>query len=403
MSLFAPNTPPKSCTELLYRKNTKAYFMQILIAMRIAQVSPLFESVPPKLYGGTERVVSYLTEELIRLGHDVTLFASGDSLTAARLVSPCAKAIRQLGKNDCSLIPQLVMLEQLKREKSEYDIAHFHLDYLHYSLLREHDIPSVTTMHSRLDIAQLIPLYQEFSEIPVVSISDAQRIPLPWLNWKGTVHHGLPTDLYSLYTKPQRYAAFLGRISPEKRPDRAIEITRRAGIKLKIAAKVGYPDEDYWENFIKPLIAKSPHVEFIGEINETEKNEFLGNATVMIAPIDWPEPFGLVIIEAMACGTPVLAYRCGSTPELIKNGVNGYIVDNMSSAEKCMNKINEIDRTKCRLYFEEHFAVEKMAREYVRVYENILNAENEFEAPVYSILPGINPWKISSNSKTKYI
>jgi glycosyltransferase involved in cell wall biosynthesis len=370
--------------------------------MRIAQIAPLFETVPPKQYGGTERVASYLTEELVRQGHEVTLFASGDSVTTARLISPCAKSIRQT-VNDHSLVPQLIMLEQLKREASEFDITHFHIDYIHYPLLRQNNIPSLTTLHGRLDMPQLIPLYQEFSEIPVISISDAQRIPLPWINWKGTVYHGLPTDLYSLNKKPQGYAAFLGRISPEKRPDRAIEITRRAGMKLKIAAKIGYPDQDYWENYIKPMIQKNPHVEFIGEITENEKNEFLGNATVLLTPIDWPEPFGLVMIEAMACGTPVIAYRFGSTPELIKNGINGYIVDNINAAVKCLNKIGEIDRTRCRRYFEEYFSVEQMAREYVRIYERLLSTESDFDTPTYSLLPGLNSWKISSSSKTKYI
>ncbi|RMF23117.1 MAG: glycosyltransferase family 4 protein, partial [Deltaproteobacteria bacterium] len=306
--------------------------------MRIAQVAPLYESVPPRLYGGTERVVFHLTEELVRQGHDVTLFASGDSRTSARLCAPVERALR-LGDGYDDAIPyHLVELEEVWRHADDFDVIHFHTDYLHFPVARRLGVPHVTTMHGRLDLRDLPPLYKEFRDIPLVSISDAQREPLAGANWVATVYHGLPLDAYHLVERPEGYLAFLGRISPEKRPDRAIEIARRVGIPLKIAAKVDRADRSYYEERIKPLL-DGPGVEFIGEISEREKNEFLGNALALLFPIDWPEPFGLVMIEAMACGTPIVAFRGGSVDEVIDEGVTGVIVEDIEAAVAAIDRV----------------------------------------------------------------
>src|SRR3954447_5710201 len=270
--------------------------------MRIAQVAPLYESVPPKLYGGTERIVSYLTEELVRQGHDVTLFASGDSVTGARLVAPCERSLRLDPRCVDPLAHHLVLIEEVFRRAEELDVLHFHIDYLHFPVSRRLRVPHVTTLHGRLDLPDLVPLHREFRGMPVTSISDAQRAPLPWLDWQGTVYHGLPGDLHHLVDEPGDYLAFLGRVSPEKGLDHAIEIARRAGLPLRVAAKVDPADVAYYEEVIQPLLAQ-PHVEFLGEIGEEEKQGFLGNARAVLFLIDWPEPFGLVMIEAMACGT----------------------------------------------------------------------------------------------------
>jgi glycosyltransferase involved in cell wall biosynthesis len=339
--------------------------------MRIAQVSPLYESVPPKLYGGTERVVSYLTEELVRQGHEVTLFASGDSMTGARLVSPCERSLRL--DPDCvnQLAHHILMLEQVYQHADDFDIIHFHIDYLHFPLSRRSGMPNVTTLHGRLDIPELVPLYQEFREMPVISISDSQREPLAWVNWEGTVYHGLPVDLYTYRQQPGDYLAFLGRISPEKRVDRAIEVAKRVDMPLKIAAKVDPADEEYFQRQIKPLL-DHPLIEYIGEVGEGEKDEFLGNAYALLFPINWPEPFGLVMIEAMACGTPVIAYQRGAVPEVLQHGSTGFIVNDLEEAVRAIEHVSMIDRGLCRQVFEARFSASRMARDYVSIYQHIL-------------------------------
>ncbi|MCU1296257.1 MAG: glycosyl transferase group 1 [Acidobacteriaceae bacterium] len=344
--------------------------------MRIAQVSPLYESVPPKLYGGTERVVSWLTEELVRAGHDVTLFASGDSLTQAQLVSTTPQALRL--NPDCidQLAHHVVMLEKVFSERQNFDLIHFHIDYLHFSFSRNEQLTQLTTLHGRLDIPDLVPVYQAFPEMPVVSISDAQRKPLPWANWKGTVHHGLPKDSFEFYPERGKYLAFLGRTSPEKGLDRAIEIAKHVGIPLKIAAKVDRGDREYFESCIKPLL-DHPLIEFLGEIGYAEKNDFLGNALALLFPIDWPEPFGLVMIEAMACGTPVIAFPNGSVPEIVRNGVSGFTVRDTETAVRAIGCLDKIDRRICRKHFEQHFTSARMAQDYLKIYRQMVAAEPE--------------------------
>lgn len=339
--------------------------------MRIAQVAPLFESVPPRLYGGTERVVSWLTEKLVDFGHDVTLFASGDSVTNAQLVPACKQALRL--DADCidHTAHHILMLEKVFSRASEFDLIHFHSDYWHFPLSRRQRVPCITTLHGRLDIPDLVPLYEEFREMPVVSISNAQRDPLPWLNWRATVHHGLPSGSLSLGSGKGGYLAFLGRISPEKGVDQAIQIATKAGIKVKLAAKVDRGDREYFEKTIEPML-KHPLVEFIGEIGADQKSEFLGNAMALLVPIVWPEPFGLVMIEAMACGTPIIAYPRGSVPEIVVNKLNGFIVKDVDSAVRAVERIDEIDRAGCRKYFEHYFTDERMAREYVSVYSHLI-------------------------------
>ena len=343
--------------------------------MRIAQVAPLYESVPPKLYGGTERVVSWLTEELVRLGHDVTLFASGDSLTTARLVAPCQKALRL----DSSCVDQLahhvLMLDQVFSEKENFDLIHFHVDYLHFPFSRRQPIAHVTTLHGRLDLPDLVPLYRHFRDIPVISISDAQRKPLPWENWQGTVHHGLPRESFSLGGGKGKYLAFLGRTSTEKGLDQAIEIAKRAEMPLKIAAKIDRVDVKYFETVIKPLL-DHPLIEFIGEVGYPETNVFLGNAAGLLFPINWREPFGLVMIEAMACGTPVIAYPLGSVPEVMQDRVTGFIVPDLEGAVEAVKRLGEIDRRKCRRYFERHFNAERMAQDYLTIYQRLVRRES---------------------------
>ena len=351
--------------------------------MKIAQVSPLYESVPPKLYGGTERVVSYLTEELVAQGHDVTLFASGDSVTDAHLVASCPRALR-LDQQIVDPIPHhIVQLEKVCELAASFDVIHFHVDYLHFPYSSRHQTPYVTTLHGRLDIPELLPLYETFSDAPVVSISNAQRKPLRWLNWQGTVYHGLPKNLYACQEEPGDYLAFLGRICPEKRLDRAIKIAKRVGMKLKVAAKVDAADREYYTNVIKPLLDDTC-IEFVGEITEDQKQEFLGNAYALLFPIDWPEPFGLVAVEAMACGTPVIAHRNGSVPELIEEGITGFIVEDIEQAAGAVRKTSNVDRRKCRENFEERFSVTRMARDYLGIYEHLINGRSLFENSGYN-------------------
>jgi glycosyltransferase involved in cell wall biosynthesis len=342
--------------------------------MRIAQVAPLYESVPPKLYGGTERVVSYITEELVEMGHEVTLFASGDSETSARLIPVCPNSLR-LDK-DCidQFAHHYVMLEDVMERAEEFEIIHFHIDYLHFPMSRVARLPHVTTLHGRLDLPDLVPLYRKYRDMPLSSISQSQRNPLPWVNWVGNVYHGLPTTNLFPGDGSGKYLAFLGRICPEKRPDRAIQIALQAGMPLKIAAKVDRVDREYYECKIKPLLDNS-NIEYIGEINEGQKAEFLGNAYASLFPIDWPEPFGLSMIEAMACGTPSIAFNCGSVPEVINHGVSGLIVNSMREAVEAVSQISTLSRAACRREFETRFTASRMAREYVKLYETILSAD----------------------------
>ena len=339
--------------------------------MKIAQVAPLYESVPPQLYGGTERVVSYLTEALVEQGHDVTLFASGDSVTAARLIAPCRRALRLDETCVDQIAHHFVLLEEVFRRADDFDVVHFHIDYFHFPLSRRHRLRQLTTLHGRLDLPDLVPLYREFSAMPVVSISDAQRAPLPWLRWLATVHHGLPIDLHRFRPEPAGYLAFLGRVSPEKGLDHAIEIAGRAGVPLKIAAKVDPADREYFHAVIEPRLAQ-PHVEFLGEVGEREKGGLLGGARALLFPVDWPEPFGLVMIEAMACGTPVVAFPRGSVPEVMEPGRTGFLCAGVDEAVAAVGRLAEISRRDCRRAFEERFTATRMARGYVEIYRRLL-------------------------------
>jgi len=335
--------------------------------MRIAQVSPLYESVPPKLYGGTERVVHWLTEELVRRGHDVTLFASGDSRTSARLVAPCEQALRLINCAD-PLAYHILMLGMVFAER--FDIVHFHIDYMHFPLSECAGIPHVTTLHGRLDMPELVPVYRHFRNMPIISISDAQREPLAWAGWQRTIHHGVPPELHSFGDGDPGYLLFLGRISPEKQPDVAIEIAKRANRPLKIAAKVDRVDQAYFDERIKPLL-DHPLIEYVGEVGHERKDELLCGASALLFPIDWPEPFGLVTIEAMACGTPVIAFNRGSVPEIIEDGVSGFIVEGIEEAVLAVENIGRIDRRGVRRAFERRFTAARMADEYMQVYESI--------------------------------
>jgi glycosyltransferase involved in cell wall biosynthesis len=340
--------------------------------MKIAQIAPLIESVPPRLYGGTERVVSYLTEELVALGHEVTLFASGDSITAANLVPCCTQALRLDAAVSDPIPYYMLMLDKVRSHAAEFDVLHFHIDHFHFPVFRHQPIPALTTLHGRQDLRDSLPFYAGFSDMPLVSISDAQRTPLPHANFVATVHHGLPRDLHEASYQPQGgYLAFIGRISPEKNPVDAIRIAESLGLPLKIAAKVDRVDEAYFREVVEPLLS-TPGVEFIGEIAEREKGRFLRDALALLFPINWPEPFGLVMIEAMACGTPVLAYRAGSVAEVIEHGVTGLIVDDIHQARIALVQAISMDRRKIRCRFEERFTARRMASDYVRIYRNLV-------------------------------
>ncbi|MEE7456370.1 glycosyl transferase [Methylorubrum populi] len=340
--------------------------------MRIAQVAPLAEAVPPKFYGGTERVVSWITEELVRQGHDVTLFASGDSQTSAKLAACHPEGLRLLGYRDHTA-GHLAMLHHVHRRAHEFDVIHFHIDLLQYPMFEDLYHKCLTTMHGRLDVPDFMPVYNTFTGMPLVSISDNQREPMPEnSNWLATIHHGLPKENCPYYPEAKGgYLAFLGRISPEKRPDRAIEMAIRSGTPLKIAAKVDKADQEYWDEKIEPMI-HHPLVEYIGEINEEQKKDFLGNALALAFPIDWPEPFGLVMIEAMSAGTPVIAFGNGSVPEVIKDGVSGYIVNSLDEAVEACRKVKDLPRAGVRSHFEGRFTAEVMVRKYVAAYEQLL-------------------------------
>lgn len=338
--------------------------------MRIAQVAPLYESVPPKYYGGTERVVSYLTEELIHQGHEVTLFASADSVTRARLEPIPCNALR-FDANCVDTLPyHMIMLERVLRKARAFDIIHFHTDYLHFPLTRALETPHVTTLHGRLDMPDLPPLYRIFDDVPLISIGNHQRVPLSFANWVATVYHGLPEDIYKFQPGPGKYLAFLGRVSPEKRLDRAIEIAQRVGMELRIAAKIDKNDRDYFETRVRPMLGHRG-VTFIGEIGDRDKSEFLGNAAALLFPIDWPEPFGLVMIEALACGTPVIAWNRGSVPEIIRDGESGFVVDSVDAAVAAVGRVHTLSRQRCRRTFEERFSARRMARDYLAAYQTV--------------------------------
>lgn len=341
--------------------------------MRIAQVAPLYESVPPKLYGGTERVVSWLTEELVHLGHDVTLFASGDSETSARLVPACARALWR-DPNCRETLPHHVrMMDLVFREAQEFDVIHFHCDYVHFPLVGFCSTPSVTTLHGQVNHHDLEPLFSTHPEVALVSISSDQRRPLPHANWRATVYHGLPRHLHTYRERAGEYLLFVGRISPQKRLDRAIEIARRSGRQLKVAAKIYEEDRSYYRSQIEPLLLKSKSfVEFIGEVGGREKDELMGNAYALLFPIDWPEPFGLVMIESLACGTPVIAWKQGSVPEVLSHGVTGFAVDNIDDAGRAVRDIGGLNRALCRREFEERFDARRMARDYLEVYSRLM-------------------------------
>ena len=340
--------------------------------MRIAQIAPLYEAVPPKFYGGTERVVSYLTEALVELGHDVTLFASGDSVTSATLEAAWPRALRLDPSIRDPFAPHVLLLEQVRRVAADFDVLHFHLDYLPFSLFADAETPSVTTLHGRLDLPELQPVFNTFADSPVISISESQRIPLPQARWLGNVYHGLPEKLLTPqpHCEPE-YLAFLGRICPEKRVDTAIRIAAMSGLPLKIAAKVDKADQDYFKSEIEPLLSHA-NVEFIGEIDETRKPEFLSRAKALLFPIDWCEPFGLVMIEAMACGTPVIAFNRGSVPEVIDHAVTGYIVEDVQGAVAALQRLDELSREEIRAQFERRFTAQAMAREYVERYTALI-------------------------------
>jgi glycosyltransferase involved in cell wall biosynthesis len=348
--------------------------------VRIAQVAPLFESVPPRQYGGTERVVSYLTEELVRQGHRVTLFATADSQTSAELVPIVDQPLR--GNPDW-MMHAVIQLERVIERVEDFDVLHFHTDHLHYPLLRYLDVPAVTTLHGRLDLPGLQPLHEVYPDVPVVSISDAQRTPLPDARWVATVPHGLPSALYRPGPGSGDYLAFVGRISPEKRLDRAVEIARRARLPLRIGAKVDPADRKYFEREIEPLLA-GPGIKYLGEVDDRQKRDLLAGAGALLFPIDWPEPFGLVMVEAMACGTPVLAFRGGAVEEVLRNGVTGAIVDTVDEAVAALPGVLALDRAACREEFERRFSARRMARDYVRVYERLMETSRRAPAPGWS-------------------
>ncbi len=344
--------------------------------LRIAQLGPLYERIPPNLYGGTERVVSYLTEELVRRGHDVTLFASGDSLTRAKLRSGYPRSLRLAGLSGAAIGPGLhmPMLADVYENAASFDVIHSHLDYWCFPFARLTPTPTVVTMHGRLDVEAIRPIYERFPHVPLVSISDSQRTPLPFMNWVGTVYHGLPPNLLQYNPNPGKYLAFLGRICPEKRVDIAIEVARKVGIPLKIAAKVDPVDKEYFEELIRPMLSP-PDIEHIGEISEDEKSDFMGNAIALLFTIDWPEPFGLAMIESFACGAPVITRPCGSVPEIVKDGKTGYIASSVDELVDAVKRVDRLSRAECRAEFEARFTTTHMAARYEELYASLIDAK----------------------------
>jgi glycosyltransferase involved in cell wall biosynthesis len=361
--------PKNSCARTIRRKKHCARHRRE--SMKIAQVSPLFERVPPKTYGGTERVISYLTEELVRQGHEVTLFASGDSITSAHMVPTGTDSIRQ-DASSAWLAYHMIELDLVRQLAPTVDVIHFHTEYVHLPLAMTLATPQVTTLHGRLDLPGVLPLFSHFDALPLVSISHSQRAPMPSANWLATVYHGLPPDRYSFHSDPDTYFVFIGRISPEKRVDRAVDIAKRCGRLLYIGAKIDTTDKAYFRDCIKPLLG-SGNIKFVGEVDEQEKRELLEHASALLFPIDWPEPFGLVMIEAFACGTPVVAYRHGSIPEIMEGGVTGFVVTNQEEAVRAARQIGTIDRKGCRAAFDRRFTVAHMAGNYLRIYQQLLS------------------------------
>jgi glycosyltransferase involved in cell wall biosynthesis len=360
--------------------------------MKIAQVTPLYEAVPPKLYGGTERVVAHLTDALVELGHEVTLFASADAETRARLIPVRDQAIRlDPSPLKSDLAAHMTALSEVMKRADEFDVIHFHTDMVHFPFFARHADKTITTLHGRLDLKDLAPVYQRWSEFGLVSISDDQRRPLPLANWKATVHHGMPGHLYQFSAEPSGYLAFLGRISPEKRPDRAIEIATKLNKPLKIAAKVDPADTVYWETVIRPMVESNPLVEFVGEIGDHQKSAFLGGADALLFPIDWPEPFGLVMIEAMACGTPVVAFRCGSASEIVEDGATGYLVETVEQAIAAAGRAHLLDRETIRARFDLRFSATAMARSYLDVYGDLLARRPFAEEPLADVVTPLRP------------
>jgi glycosyltransferase involved in cell wall biosynthesis len=341
--------------------------------MRIAQIAPLVERVPPTLYGGTERVVSWLTEELVALGHDVTLFASGDSVTEAKLEPIVPRALRLAGIHNFTA-HNIIMMDQVAARQENFDVLHFHIDFFHYPLFRRLAHKTLTTLHGRQDLPEMPDIYRAFPNMPLVSISNHQREPVPPVNWRGTVYHGMPENLLKEGKGEGGYLAFLGRICRDKGVLPAIEIARRSGLPLKVAAKVDPADRDYFERDVRPVLEQSPHVEFIGEIDDDRKLEFLGQARALLFPISWPEPFGLVMIESMACGTPVIAFDCGSVSEIMEDGLTGFVVIGVDEAVAAVGKLDRLFRPTIRSRFEERFSARAMAREYVKIYEKLVTS-----------------------------
>lgn len=360
--------------------------------MKIAQVTPLYEAVPPKLYGGTERVVAHLTDALVELGHEVTLFAAADAETRARLIPVRDQAMRlDPSPLKSDLAAHMTALSEVLKRVDAFDVIHFHTDMVHFPFFARHADKTVTTLHGRLDLKDLAPVYERWPEFGLVSISDDQRRPLPLANWKATVHHGMPGELYRFSPEARGYLAFLGRISPEKRPDRAIEIATKLNKPLKIAAKVDAQDKVYWETVIRPMVEANPLVEFVGEIGDHQKSAFLGGAEALLFPIDWPEPFGLVMIEAMACGTPVVAFRCGSAPEIVEDGATGYLVDTIEQAIAAAGRAHLLDREAIRARFDLRFSATAMARSYLDVYGDLLARRPFAEEPLTDVVTPLRP------------